>query len=193
MKGFVGVAMTGLVLFTAGSAFSAVLQFQSDMMKVQNEVPLPANAGISVATGTCTATLDDVTGAVTFSGHFESLNAPATNAHIHAGAVGMGGPVRVNKSTLTAAVTGDFSGSTNPALPAGSVDGPFTPTEIAAMKTGGFYCNVHDSPNFPGGEIRGQLNVVAAAPAMPPWAVTMLGLGLVSGASFFLSRRRRLT
>jgi hypothetical protein len=101
------------------------------------EVP-PTN---SQATGSGTFTYDPAAGTITYNFNIQgSLTSTETMAHLHRGAPGVNGPVIVP-------------------LPVGaskSGTAPFPAEEVANLRAGNFYINVHTT-QFPGGEIRGQL------------------------------------
>jgi hypothetical protein len=67
-----------------------------------------------------------------------------TAAHIHEGAVGVAGPI-VFPLTETTAGSGKWG-----------ISKVLTDAELATLKAGGYYFNVH-STTFPSGEIRGQI------------------------------------
>src|SRR5262249_37725668 len=118
------MAVIAAVALSGGSAFAATRTFNAGTMNVSRVVPLPAQAAISTATGSCTATLNDQTGEVSFGGTFAGLNAPATAVHLHgpAGAGAGPAPVILPATAFTAAVSGSFSGS-----------GTLTPDLVSAM------------------------------------------------------------
>jgi hypothetical protein len=170
---FAGLAGSICLLFTT-AAPAATRHFKANMDGAQ-EVPAVA----TTATGTCNATLDDVTGAVTFSGTFTGLSSNANNAHIHGLApVGMGAGVIVPASSFTAGTSGIFGGS-----------GTLSPANIAGMIAGQTYCNVH-SINFGAGEIRGQLTA-SPVPSMGTWGASAFALGLAATGAWLLMRRRQ--
>jgi hypothetical protein len=108
----------------------------------------------SPGTGTCFVTLNDTETMFTVNETFSGLVAPSTASHIH-------GPAAPGTN---ASILFPFAG-----FPVGVTSGSFTgtfaitPAQVAQLKAGLYYCNVH-STAFPGGEIRGQL-AAAAAPA----------------------------
>jgi hypothetical protein len=113
-----------------------------------NEVP----ANGSAATGTATITRDGNN--LTFDIQVNNITAVVA-AHIHSGAAGVNGPIRV---TL-------FSGPTTGTLTGRLVQGSATSTDVtgityeqllAEMNSNGAYVNVHTTA-IPTGEIRGQL------------------------------------
>lgn len=133
------------------------------------EVPPVATTG----TGLGMATLDDVSGAMSVSGSFSSLIAPASNAHIHCCAPpGMAAGV-LFPLTFTPATSGTISG--NAVLSAANVQN---------VLNGLTYINIHSSFR-PGGEIRGQLLNPVPEPA------TALLLAAGAGGLFLLRRRFR--
>ena len=161
-----------IFLFHASFSSAATRQLKANLTGAQ-EVPPTGSSG----TGTCTVSLDDVTGDFTLSGTFTGLGTAANLAHIH----GLSGP-GVNSSpivnlTFTAATSGTLSGSGT--LSAANKDG---------MLAGLTYVNVHTS-GFSAGEIRGQLLVVQPAPAFPMWGL-VLGAGMLAAAGTTLARRR---
>jgi len=135
------------------------------------EVPATGSGG----GGTCTVTLDDVTGAVSVTGSFTGLTSNATAAHIH----GLAGPGANAGIIVGLTETGGTSGNVGGG-------GTLSPAEITGMLNGQTYINVHTTNN-PGGEIRGQ--VTASVPSMP-WSYA-LGLAVLAlaGGVFVLTRR----
>ena len=118
-------------------------------LNAAQEVPAPtgdvgAARGTFVATVTSTATGATVAWQLNFSG----LTGAGTAAHIHMGPRGQAGGVVV-------ALCGPCE---SPASGTAAVDA----TVLSALQTGGAYANVHTNTNK-AGEIRGQVNVVAAA------------------------------
>jgi CHRD domain len=81
-----------------------------------------------------------------------NLTAAPIAAHIHPGARNVAGPVAVPLATPPAAT------STVSACITATEGGALTPAELAAIaaEPRDFYVNVH-TPQYPGGEIRGQL------------------------------------
>lgn len=110
--------------------------------RAQGAQEVPPNP--SLATGNITALLDKTTLQVYLTGDFHNLSANASASHIHRGPVGVSGPVIVPLSA-----TADTSGS---AWGTATVSSSFADSMVA----GNTYFNIHN-PNFPGGEIRGQL------------------------------------
>jgi len=109
------------------------------------EVPVPTTPVGATPSGSGSVTLDPVT--KTLTGSFTTTNVvSATLAHIHDGDIGVAGAVVV---PLTQ--TPDGSGIW--VVPAGTT---LTDTQIARLRAGGYYVNVHTTLNG-GGEIRGQL------------------------------------
>lgn len=112
-----------------------------------NEVP--ANA--STARGYGRVVLNAAETEITASFYFQGLTSGSTGGHIHTGAANGTGPI-----TFDMAPTLDVT--------AGSVvDKTFsiTPAQVATLRAGGMYFNVH-STTFTGGEIRGQLVGIAS-------------------------------
>jgi hypothetical protein len=128
------------------SAFTATLAASSEV---------PPNS--SSATGTATLSYDGDS-SVQFRIEVHSI-ADVTGAHIHSGAQGTNGSVRVTlfDDALSGAVDGEL------------VQGSFGPADVEAgmsfdslleeMRTGEAYVNVHTATH-PDGEIRGQVRLV---------------------------------
>ena len=157
-----------------------------------NEVPPNA----STATGFGTLTLDDVQNSLTVDETFIGLTNIAAAAHIHCCApVGVNAIVAVGFPGFPAATSGTYHQTFDLTL-AATYNGAFIAAHggtvasaeaalIAGLNGGNAYLNIHDAPNFNGGEIRGQL--VSAVPE--PATVALLGTGIAA----VLARRRRRT
>lgn len=115
-------------------------------MSAANEVDPPTGVP-SDATGSAFLLLDQATKRVIYAMEWDSLSGPPTMAHFHRGAVGVNGPP-IHTISL-------------PASPErrGSVFGVWenlSDADIADLKSGGFYANIHTAANQ-GGEVRGQI------------------------------------
>jgi subtilisin-like proprotein convertase family protein len=95
----------------------------------------------STATGFGTVTLNDAETQITANLSFSGLSSAQTAAHIHGSA-----PVGINAPVLFNLGTGQVTNATF----------AVTPAQVAQMRAGMFYFNVH-TQNFMGGEIRGQI------------------------------------
>ena len=116
-----------------------------------NEVP----ARDTGATGSAGITLDGDT--VYFAVELHQIESVVA-AHIHSGAAGANGPVRVDffLGPATGAVNGQLvEGS----FTAADVRGVTFETLLEQMRTGAAYVNVHTT-RYPGGEVRGQTQLV---------------------------------
>jgi hypothetical protein len=172
--------LTTLALWTAGEAVAAIRQLNATIDPTQEtSCALPSDAR-----GAGSLTVDDVTRQYTYQFTF-GRNAPTYNdgllqqgselsSHIH-------GPAAPG---ATAGVV--------VALPNGSPKvgaGTFTPTQLADLLNGLYYVNIH-STNCAGGEIRGQLLLSTAAPALPGWSSLALGAALALAVAFALRSER---
>ncbi|MGH7726563.1 MAG: CHRD domain-containing protein [Candidatus Eiseniibacteriota bacterium] len=138
-------ALVAVALYVgAVPAQAAVIGFSATINGAQE---VPANA--SPASGTGTFSFDDVTKVLSWNVVYSGLTGTENAAHFHAAPIGVAGPVRIG-------------------LPLGSPkvgSAVLTPSLEAELLSGLFYVNVHTSPNFSGGEIRGQLE--RSVPAVP--------------------------
>lgn len=96
-----------------------------------SKVPVDAKmVPIIIGVGEATATLNGTV--VNISGKFEGLGSPATVARLHeAKKIGLHGPA-IGDLTVTTAATGTVSGRVN-----------LTPDQVAALKAGRLYVQIH--------------------------------------------------
>lgn len=177
-----------LALGVAAPVSATTITFQAFMSGL-NEVPPNA----STATGFTTVTLDTAAHTLAVNLSFSGLTNIASAGHIHCCApAGVNAIVAVPYNGLPAALSGTYTNVFD-LTSAASYNGAFitahggTPASaeadlVAAMLAGNTYSNIHDMPNFAGGEIRGQLTAVPE-----PATLTLVGLGLVA----LLAHKRR--
>jgi hypothetical protein len=164
--------VAALAVAGALSSQAALFNFSATLSGAE-EVP----ANNSPASGFVSATYDSVSGQFSLGGVFGGLTTIATAAHVHAGAVGVNGPVILPLTILP-------GGSTSGAL-IGVFAAPLTPNQVNGLFAENWYVNVHTS-SFPGGEIRGQLQLTAVPE--PETYAAMAGVALVG---FGIWRRQR--
>jgi hypothetical protein len=139
------------------------------------QVPSVASAG----TGTGTVLLNGDETQIVVNLSFSGLSSPAIAGHIH-------GPAAAGAN---AGVLFDFSfvmpSATSGSIPAQTY--PITAAQVAQLKAGEFYFNIHTT-NFGGGEIRGQITLVpiqrfasvfTGAQEVPPTGSPGTGIGTV--------------
>ena len=181
---FFGVAKADQIVFTA-------------TLTGAQEVPPTGSPGI----GSALITIDTVTNLMTVNVAFAGLVSPTTIAHIHCCA-GPGG-IAIPATTVpsfpgfpTGVTTGTFlqtfdltlASSYNPAFIAahgGTVAGAQA-AFITGLLNGQAYFNIH-TVQFPGGEIRGQLQAVPE-----PATVLLLTSGVIGVAGALRKRRKHL-
>jgi CHRD domain len=130
------------LLFALAFSANAATYFTGNLSSSQE---VPPNA--STATGFGRVTLNDAETQITATFYWSGLSANATAGHIHTGAAGTNGGVSFNMLPA-AATSGSVVGATF----------SVTATQVADLKAGNMYFNIHTSTN-PGGEIRGQITV----------------------------------
>jgi hypothetical protein len=159
-----------------------------------NEVPPVSNADAN-AFGSVTVTVDTVTSTYRFDWGVSGLAASTIIlSHIHEGAAGAVGPVRVdsglNATTNTIPVVNG-----NAAFSKSGISGPADVTTRLLANPAGFYFNIHSNLN-PGGVVRGQLVRQTAtsgigAPTLSEWGAILMGLLIIAACLFFLAGRSR--
>lgn len=154
-------------------ATAAVLPWTAELLP-ENEVP-PID--VPGAMGTAEGTIDSDTGDLTWTVDWDGLTGPATRLHFHQGAADENGPVIV--FIFDALVPGQPAPFGPPVSGSATLGGD----ELAAFLDDEVYVNLHTDAN-PGGEIRGQVDVVPVPAALPLLAGGLAGLALVA-------RRRR--
>jgi hypothetical protein len=135
---FVGAAGASLCLSALAQA--QIVYLQATLNGTQ-EVPSTS----STATGLGCFSFDPSNNTLTYNITFSGLVGTETAAHFHTGAPGVNGPVIIS-------------------LPLGSPktgSSVMTAAQVAQLLAGNVYTNIHSSV-FPGGEIRGQLNIIPA-------------------------------
>ncbi|AMV36317.1 CHRD domain-containing protein [Planctomyces sp. SH-PL62] len=145
------------------------------------ETPPNASAGLGFATLVYESASDSLAYSVTFDG----LSEPLVAAHIHIGGAGVAGPIIFPFSAVPSATSGTFAGILTESdfilRPGASTFAE----ALAAIQAGDTYINLHTS-TFPGGEIRGQLQVFVVP---EPTGLALLGLGGAAVGAIALRRR----
>lgn len=188
------VALVFAFLMFFGEAKADQLVFTATLTGAQ-EVPPTGSPGI----GSALVTIDTVTNLMTVNVSFAGLLSPTTIAHIHccAGPGGIaipattvpsfpGFPVGVTTGTFLQTFDLTLASSFNPAFitASGGTVASAQAAFITGLLNGQAYFNIH-TQQFPGGEIRGQLQAVPEPATLLLLASGMLG---VAGA---LRKRRK--
>ena len=140
-------ASIGLAALVLAAPLYAATLFTTTLTGAK-ERPTPVN---TAATGTSNLLLNDSETQIQLTLSWQNLTSNAILAHIHgpADANGVASPVIDLTSLLPAVPNTSGSLTMNPAT------FNVTPTQVAQLKAGLWYINLH-SVNFPNGEIRGQ-------------------------------------
>lgn len=146
------------------------------------ETPPNASAGLGFATLVYESASDSLVYSVTFAG----LSAPLAAAHIHIGPAGVAGPIIFPFSGVPSDTSGTFAGILTAADLTPRPGASTFAEALAAIQAGDTYINLHTS-NFPGGEIRGQLQQVLVVPE--PTGLALLGFGGAAVGAIALRRR----
>ncbi|HXG84347.1 MAG TPA: CHRD domain-containing protein, partial [Pyrinomonadaceae bacterium] len=138
---------SAISVFSLIAAFSLAARAETTFTGTLNAAQeIPTNNSAAVGFGR--VTLNDAETQITFSLTFSGLSSNQTASHIHnPGPPGVNAPVLFNIGS-TGMTSGTFRGLTQ----------PVTAAQVADLKAGKMYFNVH-STTFPGGEIRGQILV----------------------------------
>ena len=188
------VAVVFAVLLLFGVAKADQLVFTATLTGAQ-EVPPNGSPGI----GSALVTIDTVTNLMTINVSFAGLVSPTTIAHIHccAGPGGIaspattvpsfpGFPVGVTTGTYLQTFNLTLASSYNPAFitASGGTVAAAQAAFIAGLLNGQAYINIH-TQQFPGGEIRGQLQAVPE-----PATLLLLTSGMLGVAGAVRKRRK---
>ncbi len=189
----IGIVVAVLMLSVVAKADQLV--FTATLTGPQ-EVPPTVSPGI----GSALVTVDTVTNLLTINVSFAGLLSPTTAAHIHccAGPTGTaipattvptfpGFPLGVTTGTFLQTFDLTLASTYNPAFitaSGGTVAGAQA-AFIAGLLNGQTYFNIHTS-QFPGGEIRGQLQEVPE-----PATLFLMGTGLMAAVGAIRKRSKR--
>ncbi len=169
---FTRVVVTSVLLSMPGWAQAATYSLYASLDGSQ-EVPINASPGI----GTGMMTYDDVVNQLNWNITFSGLLAGATASHFHGPAapgVAAGVQVPISLGASLGATSGTLIGMAT-----------LTATQETQLLSNLWYINIHTSL-YPGGEIRGQVQVVPL-----PAAAWLFGSGLLGLVA--LARRRKHT
>ena len=158
-KSVLKIVAACLITLSINSASAAIINLEANIDGAQ------ANAGAgtgSAGTGFATMNLDDATNLFSWDISWSGLTGNETVMHFHGSALpNQNAGVQVN--------FGAISGTSSPSIGSTTISG----AQATDLLAGLWYINIHTDA-FPGGEIRGQVNVVPV-----PAAVWLFGSGLL--------------
>ncbi|MFN2329475.1 MAG: CHRD domain-containing protein [Chromatocurvus sp.] len=149
------------------AAQAAIINLYADIDGTQE-----VSATASLGTGTATISFDDVTNLLDWDISFSGLTGSATAAHFH-------GPAASASNAGVQVDIGAESGLGSPMLGSTTITG----AQATDLLAGLWYINIH-TETYPGGEIRGQVQVVPL-----PAAVWLLVSGFVGLLGWRRARR----
>lgn len=146
----------------------------------------PAQDGGGARTGSGTVNLTLTGNSLAVSGSYSGLSGTSTAAHIHgpSGPFPATGSVRYDFGALGMITLGGTSGTFSGALNLADIGAYTVAQQKADLNAGLWYINVHSSPNFGGGEIRGVISLV-------PEPTSLSLFGLAAGGMLFRLRRKK--
>ena len=156
LTALVGIVFIGL--FASSPAIAASIPFHADIDCAATDAGAGTCGAGGSGTGLVTATLDDATNLFEWVVSWSDLSAPVTAAHFH-------GPATPAQN---AGVQVGIDHTSIPSIGSATI----TSGQAADLLNDMWYINIH-STAFPGGEIRGQVNVVPI-----PAAVWLFGSAL---------------
>lgn len=161
-------------------AFASTVTYQA-ILRGTNEVPANASTASGVANLTLNGNL--LTIDITFTG----IQNPAAAAHIHCCApIGTNAPVVLPFAGFPSATSGTYNQTVDLSTFAFSGGGSEAAL-LAGFANGQTYVNIHDAPNFSGGEIRGQ--VFPTAVPTPEPGTLLLTLSGLAGMGATIRRK----
>lgn len=187
------LTILSITLMVIRSARADTVIFTAQLL-ASNETPPVSNADAN-AFGNVTVTVDTVASTYRFDWAVNGVAASAIIlSHIHEGAAGVPGPVRVDSglapvTNQITVVNGSASFSKS------GISGPADVTTRLLANPAGFYFNIHSNLN-PGGVVRGQLVRAATtpgtgAPTLSEWGAILMGLLIIAACLFFLAGRSK--
>jgi hypothetical protein len=174
------------------SARADIVVFTAQLL-ASNEVP-PVSTADANAFGQVRVTLDTATNNFQFEWSVNQVASPAIIlSHIHEGAAGTNGPVRVDSLISPASPVPVVNGGA--VFSRSNLPGPADVVTRLLANPAGFYFNIHSTLN-PGGVVRGQLVRQAAGPTsgvptLSEWGAILMGLLIIAACVFFLAGRSK--
>ncbi len=163
------IGLTCLASVVLGNNAEASTLFTANLSGSQQ---VPVNA--STATGFASVLLNNAEDEITVNVSYSGVASTLVAGHIHNGAAGTNGPVIFGFTGLPVGTSG--------IIPEQIFS--INPLQVQSLQNGLFYVNLHNA-NFPGGEIRGQLQA-----AVPEHSLSIFGLVSAMGLAAGLKRKQ---
>jgi hypothetical protein len=166
LRFYVLVSALVLSLFLPAVNNAAIVQLTADIDGNQ-VLNLPVGLGPSPGIGSATMTLDNITNLFDWNISWSGLLGQETVMHFH-------GPATPSQNAGVQVNFGAISGTTSPSIGSTTI----TSGQAADLLSGLWYINIHTNL-YPGGEIRGQVEVVPIPASGLLFLSALTGFGLI--------------
>jgi hypothetical protein len=173
--GIVALACCAIVAYAGRAHAGGNVAYHTVNFTMSGAQEVPSNGSPGVASGTIE--VDTLANTITYSIAFSGLSGTPFAAHFHGPAApGFNAGIKIGIGVATNPIVGTQS---------------YNPADEADILAGRWYVNIHTSPNFAGGEIRGQV-ILQPIPGIGQQALTALVVLLLATGGLFVVRRRTL-
>ncbi|HSB09823.1 MAG TPA: CHRD domain-containing protein [Blastocatellia bacterium] len=198
-KSIASVALMTLTVIAVASmmmrsARSESIVFTAQMFASLEVAPVVVAGPDVNAFGNVQVVLDTTANTASFVWSVNNVGAPSIIlSHIHEGASGVNGPVRIDSGISPASPIPVVNGAAS--FSKAGIVASAAQIQAIIANPGGFYFNVHSSLS-PGGVCRGQLvrqsaTIGGGAPTLSEWGAILMGLLIVAACVFFMVGRTK--